>query len=185
MSAYFTASAYFHPTDGSQSARAPKSSNHDKEKVRNLLARLRGTQPAGDIAMPLWSRQAVGNSPDWAPGLVPLLSARMVDIVRAQVTRPEDIEWLPAVVVSGDGLREAFYVPHFLERPDVLSREASTWGVNGEPIRWVLSRAKIAGRDFIPSHAYGRNVIISEELRDAFLEAGLVGVDIEPARVSD
>jgi len=49
----------------------------------------------------------------------------------------------------------------------------------------VLSRAKATSKDFFPSHAYGQNIIVSSALRDAFLEAGLVGLDIEPARIAD
>lgn len=109
----------------------------------------------------------------------------MAIVVREHIGEADHVEWWPAFVVSGDEIREDFYIPHFLEGPDVLSREASTWGVNGEPIRWVLSRAKTRGKGFFPSHAYGQNIIVSTALRDAFLGAGLVGLDIKPARIAD
>lgn len=185
MSEYWTVSSHYHPTDGSQYASALSRTADDKAQVRALLTSLRETEAIPLANVMAFARDATGRSPDWTPALVPLLSARMAGIVRKHVGESPNVQWLRAQVVSGDGLREQFYVPHFLERPDVLNRDASTWGVNGQPIRWVLSRTKVGGRDFFPSHAFGRNIIVSSKLRGAFLEAGLIGLDMEPARVAD
>lgn len=176
MTAYYSASASFHPTDGSGYAGG--------RGLRVFKERLRAPGTILDPPVTEWTREATGPAPDWPAAAVVLLSARMAEIVQAHLGERDAVQWLPAVVVNGDEGRQDYRIPHFVERQDVLDRDASTWGPNGQPIRWVLSPEKIAGRRFFASHAFGRNVIISDVLRDAFHASGLTGVEIEPARVS-
>ncbi|MGY4644591.1 hypothetical protein [Cellulomonas sp. URHB0016] len=150
-----------------------------------FLQRLR--QP-GVIAEPSVTEFAWGapnTPPDWPLTLTRLFSERMAEIVDAYLSPLDKVQWLPAVVVGADGYRADYRIPHFTERPDVLDRDASTWGPSGQPIRWVLDLARTAGRTFFPSHAYGSNVIVDDTMLAAFRAAELTGLDVDRARIAD
>jgi hypothetical protein len=176
MTELYSASAYFHPTDGSGYARA--------RGLRVFKERLEKPGTIYDPPVTEWTCKVHGPTVDWPAAGVRLFSARMAEIVQAHLSGLDSVQWLPAVVIGGDGHRSDYRIPHFVERPDVLDFDASTWGPNGEPIRWVLSSTKAAGRNFFPSHSYARNVIISSALHDAFRRAELTGLDIDRARVA-
>lgn len=130
-----------------------------------------------------WFWGSSGPVPDWPAASVRLFSDRMAQVVQEHLSPLDKVQWLPAVLVSPDGPRHGYQIPHFVERPDVLDRAASTWGPSGGPIRWVLSRTAISGRAFFPSHAYAKNVVVDEALFEALVAAGFTGLDIDRARV--
>ncbi|MEP7762328.1 DUF1629 domain-containing protein [Sanguibacter sp. 25GB23B1] len=182
MTSYYTASAFFHPTDGSYSAFTAATA-----AGRVFVERLDKDGIFVDPPVTEWNWRRPGPAPDWpaVAMMVRLFSVRMADIVQAHLGELDAVQWIPAVVTSTDGHRGDYRIAHFTERPDVLDPDASTFGPNGQPIRWVLSARKITGRHFFPSHDYGRNVIISATLRTALLDAKLTGLDIDPVRLVD
>lgn len=177
MTSYYTASAFFHPTETSGFTRNPGG--------RVFKERLDDEGVFVDAPLTEWIWDGKGPAPDWPASRVRLISVRMADIVQAHLGELDAVQWIPAVVTSTDGHRGDYRIAHFTERPDVLDPVASTFGPNGQPIRWVLSARKIAGRHFFPSHDYGRNVIIDATLRTALLDAKLTGLDIDPVRLVD
>ncbi|MEP7793745.1 hypothetical protein [Sanguibacter sp. 25GB23B1] len=175
MTSYYTTSAFFHPTDGSYFTRTAGG--------RVFMERLHKDGIFVDPPLTEWTWDRSGPAPDWPATTVRLFSVRMADIVQAHLGELDAVQWIPAVFTSTDGHRGDYRIAHFTERPDVLDPDASTFGPNGQPIRWVLSARKITGRHFFPSHDYGRNVIISATLRTALLDAKLTGLDIDPVRL--
>lgn len=100
MSDYYTTSALWHLGDGSQYAQG--------EGLREFIERTRERHRMPDAPATVWTRSALGSSPDWPPARVPLLSSRMATVVREHLGEADHVEWLPAFVVSGDGIREDF-----------------------------------------------------------------------------
>jgi hypothetical protein len=175
MTGFYNVTAFYSSQPG-RFARS-KAGRIFKERLR---------QPGVFIDPPVteWFWGAPGQLPDWPAAGARLFSVRMADIVQTHLSPLDRVQWLPAVVVALDGQRADYRIPHFVERPDVLDREASTWGPSGGPIRWVLSGEKVAGRSFFPSHPFGKNVIVDDTMLAAFQAAQLTGLDVDPARLS-
>lgn len=176
MTSYYTVAASYSPEAG-----------HFAKDKAGIVFKERLHDPGVFVDPPVteWFWGTPGPVPDWPAASVRLFSTRMADIVARHLSATDRVQWLPAAVVSPEGTHHDFHIPHFVERPEVLDREASSWGPSGLPIRWVLSRSKIAGRSFFPSHDFAKNVVVDEALLAALRAADLTGLDIDRARVSD
>ncbi len=117
---------------------------------------------------------------------VRVMSPRMAGVVRSVASEADlaRVQWLQGTVVTADEVEHPVEVPHFLEYPDVYDEAATDWGPSGLPIRWVLSRPKVEGLQFFARTRSSGSFLVSEQLRDALVEAGITGMDIRRARAT-
>lgn len=143
----------------------------------------------GPIADPpelSWDWVAPFPFPDWvlANDTIRVFSPRMAEVVRANLGPRDEVQWLEGTVVTPDGTTHRHEIPHFLSYPDVLDQEATTWGPSGLPIRWVLSRPKLAGLRFFAREGAAGPVIVDDTMLTALQAAGLTGFTATPARIT-
>ncbi len=134
-----------------------------------------------------WSWNAPAPLTDWVPAVdsVRVFSPRMADLVREHLGSRDEVEWLPASVVTSDGVVHPHEVPHFLAYPDMYDDEATEWGPSGLPTRWVLSRPTLDGLHFFARPRAAGPVIIADVLLGAMEHARLTGFDIRSVRMTD
>ena len=151
-----------------------------------LHERFHDPSPIRDAPAISWSWDAPASLDDFCPTTTPgrVFSPRMAELVRAHLGPRDRVEWLPASVLTPDGVAHPYEVPHFLHYPDMYDDEATEWGPSGLPIRWVLSRPKLAGLHFFARPRAAGPVIVDEALLTAMQDAGLTGLDIRTVRIT-
>src|SRR5690606_12263080 len=128
--------------------------------------RLRKPGPITDPPELSWDWIAPFPFPDWVltDDVIRVFSTRMAEVVRANLGPRDEVQWLEGTIVTPDGTAHRHEIPHFLSYPDVLDREATTWGPSGLPIRWVLSRPKLAGLRFFAREGAAGPVIVDDTM---------------------
>lgn len=151
-----------------------------------IFERFHDPHPIADAPDLVWSWDAPAPLRDWCPaiGRARVFSPRMAELVRAHLGPRDRVEWLAATVLTPDGLAHPYEVPHFLHYPDMYDDGATEWGPSGLPIRWVLSRPKLAGLHFFARPRAAGPVIVDEALLTAMQDAGLTGLDIRTVRIT-
>jgi hypothetical protein len=134
-----------------------------------------------------WNWEAPYPFPDWVltADTIRVFSPRMADVIRAHLGPRDEIQWLEGTVVLPDGTAHPHEVPHFLSYPDVLDSDATTWGPSGLPIRWVLSRSKLAGLRLFAREGSAGPVVVDDVMLTALQAASLTGFTATPARIVD
>lgn len=132
--------------------------------------------------------------------VVRLVSEQVKEIYEAHLGAADAVQWLPAILELPDGSEAAHWVPHFPIHHDVLSDRGTTWGVNGVPMRYAYSRAKLEGHAVttyaerpsvvplpdgstasIPSMSSVRTQVIAAVVADSLRDAATTGARVFPA----
>jgi hypothetical protein len=115
---------------------------------------------------------------------VRLVSPKLREILEANQTDADRIQWIPARVIDADGVEHPHWVPHFYEHPDLVDRERSTFGPSGLPIRSVLSAAKLAPHAVTILSALDFTFVLAEHVVDQLHQADCEGLYYMPLRVA-
>ncbi len=102
-----------------------------------------------------------------------VFSERLREVLDAHAGPADRFQWIPAWVRLQEQER-AYWVLHFPSPPDVLHRDASTWGPGGV-IRWVLDPARLQGHEVLRAKDVTsmNHVVVSETVLAALKHAGV------------
>lgn len=131
-----------------------------------------------------WSvRTELGPDWVWTVDAIRLVSPTVRAVIEAEAGPRDDIQWLPATVVSARGTEQPYWVPHFPTWHDVLDHELTTWDPNQMPIRWVLSASKVVGLSVFVIPRSSLRVVASDAVVRALQHTRASGFSVEPARI--
>jgi len=112
----------------------------------------------------------------------PLLSAESKNIITNFARNKNEIQWLD-VIVNQQGQYNTYFIPHLMEKPDVLDLKRSFFGPRNILIKPVFDKSKIGTRDVF-SHLKRRYALyVSDRLRQKIEQAKLSGYCFEKTRV--
>lgn len=99
---------------------------------------------------------------DWIcpMALIPTVSEKVRAVLEAHVGPSDVLEFLPVTVRLGDGGEASYYMLHWPEQADVYDTERTDWGPSGAPMRYWLSREKLAGRNLVGSGLLVAKIVV-------------------------
>jgi len=174
---------YFVLTPGDRAPRA--SSLHERESVWALLDA--PGLPLVDPPRLTW-RLSTGDRPvGWCATAdrVRVLSTPLRDLLVSNAGPDDEMQWIDCELRDLDGRSiPGWSVLHFPTSPAVLDDELSTWGPSGVPMRWVLSRERVAGKKVFGIVGVQNQVLVEGDLLAEIRSAGLDrGILATPARI--
>lgn len=144
-------------------------------------------KPIGAPPPLVWSWSAGDELADWCPAtsIARLFSPRMAEVVQANLGPKDQVQWIPATVLTPDGQSHPRLIPHFLAQPSLIDERARDWWMTGVYTDQVLSRTKAEGRHFTGRVNAAGSIVVSATMLDALLDANLTGIVVTPARVNE
>src|SRR3954452_5628636 len=111
-----------------------------------------------------------------------LMSMQLRAILEAEAGPRDRLSWIDCTVVCG-GTRLEYAIPVDLAPPPLFDLEQTDFGPSGIPMRWALQSAGLEGRHVVKGPKLHSGLAVAQGIREAVLNAGLVGVEWLPARV--
>lgn len=190
------------PESSGDAARVARG-QHDRDVARRLLQAGRVSTDELPELVWMWESEhvPVPDVPFTTDG-VRLFSPRVRTVLDASLQPRDDVQWLPATILDSSGVRHPGWVLHLPAHEDLLDEDATTWGPRRSPIRYVYSRAKLAGHGLtaysrpaqvvhtrtgltleVPSLITSRAVVITRQTAGSLRAAGVTGARLAAAPV--
>jgi hypothetical protein len=112
-----------------------------------------------------------------------LMSAQLRAILEAEAGPADCLSWIDCAVVCGE-TSFVYAVPVDLAPPPLFDLAQTDFGPSGIPMRWALQSVGLEGRHVVKVPKLHSGLVVTQRIREAVVDAGLVGVEWLTAHVT-